>query len=105
MFKHGMFADSLLETSWDHRSRRSLTTLTSFGMQAVVVGLLLLIPILTTVGLPAARVLPTPVSWGAPPPPAPVHHESVTTIQSNFASHVLVAPPSIPPHVAHIEET
>ena len=106
MFEQGMFADSLLETSWAHHSRRSLTTLTSFGVQAAVVGLLLMIPVLTTVGLPAARVLPTPVSWGAPPPPTPAHHERVTPInRSNFAGHILVAPFSIPPRVAHIEET
>lgn len=64
MFEQGMFADSLLETSWAHRSRRSLTTLTSFGMQAVLIGLLLMIPILTTVGLPATRSISTPISLG-----------------------------------------
>ena len=106
MFEQCMFADSLLETSWAHRSRRSLTALTSFGLQAIVVGLLMMIPILTTVGLPAARVLPTPVSWGAPPPPAPVHHERVTTLnQSNFVDHVLITPPSIPPRITQIDET
>ena len=47
-----MFADSLLETSWAQRTRRSWTTLTSFGLQAVVIGLLLMIPLLKTVGLP-----------------------------------------------------
>ena len=106
MLEQAMFADSLLENSWAHRSRRSLTTLTSFGVQAVVVGLLMLIPILTTVALPPTRILPTPISWGAPPPPAPIHRERVTTLnQSNFVNNVLVAPPSIPPHVEQIEET
>jgi len=102
-----MFADSLLESSWAHRSRRSLTTLTSFGLQSVVVGLSLLIPILTTVALPPTRILPTPISWGAPPPPAsPIPHQHVTALnQSNFVNQILVAPPSIPPHVAQVEET
>jgi len=36
-----MFADSMLETSWAQRSRRSWMTLTSFGLQVLVVGLLL----------------------------------------------------------------
>jgi periplasmic protein TonB len=64
MFEQGMFADSLLETSWANRSRRSLTTLTSFGLQSVVVGLLLLIPILTTIALPPARTVSTPITMG-----------------------------------------
>lgn len=101
-----MFAESMLETSWPHRARRSWITLTSFGLQAIAVGLLLLIPILQTVGLPSGRVLPTPVSWGAPPPSSPVHHRQVTTLnQSNLANNVVIAPRSIPPHVAMIDET
>jgi len=59
-----MFAESLLETSWAERGRRSWTTATSFGLQAVIVGLLLLIPLLTTVGLPSPRSVSTPVSFG-----------------------------------------
>lgn len=63
-----MFADSLLETSWAQRARRSWTTLTSFGLQAVVIGLLLLVPLLTTVGLPSVRTVSTPISAGRPDP-------------------------------------
>jgi protein TonB len=67
-----MFADSLLETSWAHRSRRSWTTLTSFGLQAVIIGLLLMIPVLTTVGLPTSRTVSTPVGFfRRDPGPAP----------------------------------
>jgi hypothetical protein len=65
-----MFAESMLETSWGQRTRRSWTALTSFGLQALVIGLLLVLPLLKPVGLPSVRVLPTPVSWGAPPRPA-----------------------------------
>ena len=67
-----MFADSLLETSWSHRGRRGWTTLTSFGLQAVIIGFLLLIPILTTVGLPSSRTVSTPVGFfRRDPGPAP----------------------------------
>ncbi len=102
-----MFADSLLETSWAYKGRRSWTTLTSFGLQAVVIGLLLLIPVLTTVGLPANPLITTPVSWGAPPPAAPpIHREHATTImQSNLADDRLIQPPSIPRHVRMLDET
>jgi protein TonB len=68
-----MFAESLLETSLAERGRRSWTTVTSFGLQAVVIGLLLMIPLLTTVGLPSARSVSTPVSFGhRDPGPTPL---------------------------------
>jgi len=103
-----MFAESLLESSWAQRSRRSWTTATSFGLQVLVIGVLLTVPLLRTVGLPPGRVLPTPISWGTPPPPpAPqIHREHVTTLnQSNISENRLITPPSIPPHVAQIAET
>jgi periplasmic protein TonB len=102
-----MFAESLLEISWAQRSRRSWTTATSFGLQAIVIGALLTLPLLPTVGLPPGRVLPTPISWGAPPPPAPhIERRQVTTLnQSNISENRLITPPSIPPHVAQIAET
>jgi protein TonB len=84
-----------------------LTTLTSFGLEAVVIGLLLLLPLLRTVGLPSGRILPTPVSWGAPPASAPpIQRQQATTIvQSNLADNVLIMPREIPRHVAEIDET
>lgn len=102
-----MFADSLLETSWAYRGRRGWTTLTSFGLQAVVIGLLPLIPLLTTVGIPINPVVTTPVSLGAPPPPpAPRPPQSPThPIQSNLSDNVVIAPPSIPPTVQMLNET
>jgi protein TonB len=67
-----MFAESLLDISWAERGRRSWMTLTSFGLQAVIIGLLLLIPLLTTVGLPLGRTVSTPISLGRRDPgPAP----------------------------------
>ena len=38
-----MFAESMLETAWAERARRSWTTFTSFGLQALIIGLLLLL--------------------------------------------------------------
>jgi len=106
MLEQSMFADAMLETSWAQRSRRSLTTLTSFGLEAVVVGLLLLLPLWRTVGLPSARALPTPVSWGTPPPAVrPLPRQHVTAVvQSNLADNVLIAPREVPHVVAMIQE-
>ena len=102
-----MFADCMLETSWGQRTRQNWTTLTSFGVQAVVIGLLLMLPLLKTVGLPPGRILPTPVTLAAPPPVGPVaHHQNVTTIvQSNLADNVLIAPREVSGKIAKIEET
>jgi protein TonB len=102
-----MFAESLLETSWAERGRRSWTTLTSFGLQAVIIGLLLLIPLLTTVGLPMARILQGPVSWGTPPPPSPhvMRPRATTIVQSNLADGRLIAPPAVPLQVRILNET
>jgi protein TonB len=102
-----MFTDSMLENSWTQRGRRSWTTLTSFGLQAVVVALLLAIPLFRSVGLPAGNVLHTPVSWGNPSPvPQTMPRRHVTILnQSNFENHILVEPRSIPTHIAQVEET
>lgn len=101
-----MFAESLLETSSAQRTRRSWTTATSFGLQAVVMAVLITIPLLRTVGLPPGRLLPTPISWGAPPPAQPPQREHLPTPnQSNMSGLILVAPNSIPPKVATIDET
>ena len=101
-----MFADSLLETSWDQRSRRSWITFTSLGLQSVVIGLLLLISLLTTVGLPSSRVLQPPMSFGAPPPPAPAVERQHRTqvVQSNLDENRPVTPRSFPPKAAIIDE-
>jgi hypothetical protein len=104
--KPTMFADSMLQVSRPQRSRRSWTALTSFGLQLIVIGLLLLLPLLRTVGLPPGRVLPTPLSWGTPSPPAPPAQSHVTpVVQSNRSANVLLEPRSIPAHIAQIEGT
>ena len=73
-----MFADSFLEVSWAERGRRSCITLSSFGLQAVMVGVLLLIPLWTTVGLPNSRTVSTPIRVGRREPgPAPRPHAGV----------------------------
>jgi protein TonB len=75
MEEDAMFAESLLETSWAERERRRWTTLTSFGLEMLIVGLLLLVPLLTTVGLPSTRTVSTPISVGRRDPgPAPHVH-------------------------------
>lgn len=98
-----MFADCMLETSWAHRSRRSWTTLTSFGFQAVLIGLLLLLPVLKTVGVPVgSKTVSVPVSTANPTPerqgPTQPHRGSSTQMVSAPAR--FVAPGQIPHTIA-----
>jgi periplasmic protein TonB len=107
MFRETMFADSLLETSWAQRSRRNWTTLTSFGFEALVIGLLLLLPVLKTVGLPSARTVSTPISLGrrsVEPRVATPRTAAPSVAQSNFAGPRLVAPGRVPRIVAMVAD-
>lgn len=101
-----MFAESILETSWTQRSQRSWTTLTSFGLQVAILGVLLSVPLLRTVGMPESRVLQPPVSWGAPPRPVrPVAGKHAATLnRSNLADNVVLEPASIPKHIKIMDE-
>ena len=58
--------DRTLSSSWNDRSRRGLATLTSLGMQALAVAVLLVLPSLRPQGLPSFHQLSTPVSLGLP---------------------------------------
>jgi hypothetical protein len=55
-----------INSSWDERSRRGFTTLTSFAAQALLAGVLLILPLLRPAGLPSLRPLSTPLSLGRP---------------------------------------
>jgi len=90
---------STLTSSWDERSRRGLTTLTSFGVQALVGGALLVLPLLRPAGLPSMRPLSTPVSLGQPlgePVTIRAHASGNATAPSNPAAITLRMPTRIP---------
>ncbi len=97
--EHGLFADSMLENSWAHRSRRGWSTLTSFGMQFVVIGLVILLSILKSVVMPAVQTISTPVFLSplAPAPSTPHPHTGSTpTAPANPDAMVFRQPSSIP---------
>jgi protein TonB len=88
-----------LNSSWDERSRRGLTTLTSLGLQALAVGVLLVLPLLRPAGLPLFRSLSTPVSLGQPlgePPTGRPHMGAGNPVPSNPESIVLRLRPQLP---------
>ncbi len=80
--------DDTLNSSWDERSRRGLTALTSFGLQALAVAVLLVLPLLRPTGLPLLRQLSTPVRMGQPLAEAPAGrtHAGANTAAPSSAS-------------------
>jgi len=62
-----MFADSLLESNWANRSHQGWTTLASFAMQVLAVGILLMLPLICSEGLPKLRLTTLGAPIGAPP--------------------------------------
>jgi periplasmic protein TonB len=102
-----MFADSLLESSGTQRARRGWTTLSSFGLQALMMAVLLLLPLIRPIGLPFLKPLAAPVMLAPPPglPPAQQMQRPTVVQQSNMINNLLVAPRSIPIQIASIVDT
>jgi periplasmic protein TonB len=94
--------DDTLHSSWDERSRRGLTTLTSFGVQAVIAAVLLIVPFLRPIGVPLLPRISTPISLTeASPEPVGVRAESVANSGPHTkAEIVLHQPAQIPAHIA-----
>lgn len=102
-----MFTGSLLRSSADQRLRRSWTTLSSFGLQALAMGLLLLLPLLRPGRIPLLHQLATPISLGEPVPDAPstrARSGSATPAPSNLWNNHVLEPARIPIGVAPIAE-
>jgi protein TonB len=96
--------DDTLNSSWDERSRRGLTTLTSFGLQVLAVGVLLVLPLLRPAGLPLFRQLSTPVSMGQPneAPPVRTHAATNPAARSESLDLTLRMPTRIPNEIPRV---
>ncbi len=96
-----MFADALLDSH--HQSRRGWATVTSFGIQAIAVACLLIVPLFYTQVLPHIRVTPpivlAPIGDIAQQPvarPTTAGGPSIYTIARN---DMLMAPSRVPPGI------
>ncbi|MGD1023248.1 MAG: energy transducer TonB [Candidatus Sulfotelmatobacter sp.] len=96
-FDKTLFADTL-DPSWTERARRGWTTLTSFGLQALIVGVLLVLPLLRPTGLPSFHQLSTPISLGQPLPEGPVMqaHSGSNSAPDNPAEFIFRRPSALP---------
>lgn len=93
-----MFAESLLENTWAQRSRRGLTTLSSFGLQAIIIGSLIFLSLLRSVVMPSAQVVSTPIfASRLEPEPLSTHpHSGSSAAQNNVAVIRLMQPARVP---------
>ena len=102
-----MFEDSLVESSGRIKTKRGLTTFLSFGLQMLLLGVMVLIPLIYTEALPKQQLMtflvaPQPPPPPPPPPPAaPVH---VVTVQTDIVNNQLRAPTHIPKKIEMVKE-
>ena len=97
---------STLESTWDRSARRGWMTLASFGFQAMAVSLLLLVPLVWVQGPPKVTWFEIPHFLAPPAAQVPrtgsaQHHTASST---NMAGELVIVPPSIPNHVAMLDE-
>jgi periplasmic protein TonB len=102
-----MFEDSLIESGGRLRSKRGATTMLSFFLQAVLLGILILIPLIYTEALPKQQLMTFLVAPPPPPPPPPPPAAVVKVVRqvvSEIANGQLRTPTKIPEKVQMIKE-
>jgi protein TonB len=102
-----MFEDSLIESGGKLKTKRGATTLFSFVLQMVLLGILILIPLLYTEALPKQQLmtfLVAPPPPPPPPPPAAATPVKVVKIQTEIVNGQLRTPTKIPEKIQMIKE-
>src|SRR5215813_1496246 len=101
-----MFEDSLIESGNRLKTKRGRTTTTAFILEAIVVGILVLIPLLFTEALPKAQLMMALVAPPPPPPPPPPPAEVhiVKKVETDIINGQLRTPTKIPKKVEIIKE-
>ncbi len=102
-----MFEDSLIESGGRLRTKRGMTTVLSFALQVMLIGVLVLIPLLFTEALPKTQLmtfLVAPPPPPPPPPPAAAPVKVVKQIQTDIINGQLRTPTKIPEKVQMIKE-
>jgi protein TonB len=102
-----MFEDSLIESGGKLKTKRGFTSIISFIIQLMIVGVMVLIPLIFTEALPKGTTLFMLVAPPPPPPPpppaaAPVH--VVKQVQTDIINGELRTPTKIPKKVEMIKE-
>jgi periplasmic protein TonB len=103
-----MFEDSLLESGKNRRKGNKWTTLLSFCLQILLIGVLVLIPLIYTEALPKQQLMTFLVAPPPPPPPPPPPAATppvrAVKVQTELDNGQLRTPTAIPKKIAMIKE-
>ena len=102
-----MFEDSLMESGGRLKSKRGTTTVISFVLQILLIGVLVLLPLIFTEALPRQQLMTFLVAPPPPPPPPPPPAAApvvVKKIQSELDNGQLRTPTAIPKKIQMIKE-
>ena len=102
-----MFEDSLIESGGRLKTKRGWTSIVSFGIQLMIIGVMVLIPLIFTEALPKSiqlGFLVAPPPPPPPPPPAAAPVKIVKVIQTDIVNGQLRTPTKIPKKIEMIKE-
>jgi protein TonB len=102
-----MFEDSLIESGGKLKTKRGWTSIVSFGIQFMIIGVMVLIPLIFTEALPKTVTLGflvAPPPPPPPPPPAAAPVKIVKVIQTDIVNGQLRTPTKIPKKIEMIKE-
>jgi len=102
-----MFEDSLIESGGKLKTARGWTSIVSFLIQFMIIGVMVLIPLIFTEALPKSiqlGFLVAPPPPPPPPPPAAAPVKIVKVIQTDIVNGQLRTPTKIPQKVQMIKE-
>ena len=102
-----MFEDSLIESGGKLKTKRGWTSIISFAIQFMIIGVMVLIPLIFTEALPKSvqlGFLVAPPPPPPPPPPAAAPVKIVKVIQTDIVNGQLRTPTKIPKKIEMIKE-
>src|SRR6476646_9046552 len=101
-----MFEDSLIESGGKLTTKRGRTTTFSFVLQAIIIGVMILIPLMFTEALPKTQLMTFLVAPPPPPPPPPPPAAvvKVKPVETDIVNNQLRTPTKIPKKVEMIKE-
>lgn len=102
-----MFEDSLIESGGKLKTKRGWTSLLSFTLQVMIIGVMILVPLIFTEALPRTQLMTLLVAPPPPPPPPPPAAAPVRVVhqvQTDIINGQLRTPTKIPKKVEMIKE-
>jgi protein TonB len=101
-----MFEDSLIESGGKLKTKRGRMTFLSFILEAIVVIILILIPLMFTEALPKGQLMTFLVAPPPPPPPPPppAAVKIVKVVETDIVNNQLRTPTKIPQKIQIIKE-